>query len=149
MKYHEIQLTKGFMTVGFRPIHVLLTRVGLWLFFGSHTRTSHVQISVRTHTCVHLCFMVVALCTRTCTFCSYGILNAALKKTVENLEAILLSFELADLWDITFCTFSTMCTCCFETQSSPGCTCSRRYKFLTHSLKNDTYLLSMKIRSSK
>ena len=29
---------------------------------------------------------------------------------------------------------STMCTCCFETQSSPGCTFTRRSKFLTHSL---------------
>ena len=27
-----------------------------------------------------------------------------------------------------------MCTRCFETQSSPGCTCIRRSKFLTHSL---------------
>ena len=45
----------------------------------------------------------------------------------------------ADLWDITFCTrwfeaSSTMCTCCFDTQSSPGCTCTRRFKILTHSL---------------
>ena len=29
---------------------------------------------------------------------------------------------------------NTMCTRCFETQSSPGCTCTRRSKFLTHSL---------------
>ena len=29
---------------------------------------------------------------------------------------------------------STMCTRCFETQTSPGCTCTRRSKFLTHSL---------------
>ena len=29
---------------------------------------------------------------------------------------------------------STMCTRCFENQSSPGCTCTRRSKFLTHSL---------------
>ena len=29
---------------------------------------------------------------------------------------------------------STMCTRCFETQSSLGCTCTRRSKFLTHSL---------------
>ena len=29
---------------------------------------------------------------------------------------------------------STMCTRCFETQSSPGCTCTHRSKFLTHSL---------------
>ena len=28
----------------------------------------------------------------------------------------------------------SMCTCCFETQSSPGCTSTRRSKFLTHSL---------------
>ena len=34
----------------------------------------------------------------------------------------------ADLWDITFCTRW------FETQNSPGCTCTRRSKFLTHSL---------------
>ena len=30
-----------------------------------------------------------------------------------------------------------MCTCCFETQSSPGCTCTRKSKFLTHSLSFD------------
>ena len=30
---------------------------------------------------------------------------------------------------------STMCTCCFEIQSSPGCSCTRRSKVLTHSLK--------------
>ena len=43
----------------------------------------------------------------------------------------------ADLRDITFCTHwfwgfnsSTMCTRCFETQSSLGCTCTRRFKFL-------------------
>ena len=30
---------------------------------------------------------------------------------------------------------STMCTCCFENQKSQGCTCTRRSKFLTHSLK--------------
>merc|ERR1712051_1083421 len=29
---------------------------------------------------------------------------------------------------------STMCTCCFETQSSPGCNCTRRSEFLKHSL---------------
>ena len=29
---------------------------------------------------------------------------------------------------------STMCTRCFATQSSPGCTCTRRSKFLMHSL---------------
>ena len=29
---------------------------------------------------------------------------------------------------------STMCTRCFEIQSSPGCTSTRRFKFLTHSL---------------
>ena len=29
---------------------------------------------------------------------------------------------------------STMCTRCFENQSSPGCTCTRRSKFLTHFL---------------
>ena len=48
----------------------------------------------------------------------------------------------AHLWDITFCTHnfeasSTMCTRCFETQSSPGCTCNRRSKFLAHSLPRD------------
>ena len=32
---------------------------------------------------------------------------------------------------------STICTRCFETQSSPGCTCTRRSKFLTHSLDSD------------
>ena len=30
--------------------------------------------------------------------------------------------------------FSTMCTRCFETQSSTGYTCTRRSKVLTHSL---------------
>ena len=39
--------------------------------------------------------------------------------------------EPADHWDIAS---STMCTRCFEIQSSPGCTCTRRSKFLTHSL---------------
>ena len=34
-------------------------------FFGSHARTSHVQIKVRTHTCAHTQFEVVALRTRT------------------------------------------------------------------------------------
>ena len=33
-----------------------------------------------------------------------------------------------------FVASSTMCTRCFENQSSPGCTCTRRSKFLTHSL---------------
>ena len=31
---------------------------------------------------------------------------------------------------------STMCTRCFETQSSSGCTCTHRSKILLHSLKN-------------
>ena len=35
---------------------------------------------------------------------------------------------------------NTMCTRCFETQSSPGCTCTRRSKFLTHSLPLTTPL---------
>ena len=30
---------------------------------------------------------------------------------------------------------STMCTRCFEIQSSPGCTCTRRLKILTHTVK--------------
>ena len=34
---------------------------------------------------------------------------------------------------------STMCTRCFEIQSSPGCSCTRRSKFLTHSLKFPTF----------
>ena len=38
-------------------------------------------------------------------------------------------FAPADFW-----AYSTMCTRCFETQSSPGCTCTRRSNFLTHSL---------------
>ena len=33
-----------------------------------------------------------------------------------------------------FQAFSTMCTRCFETQSSPGYTCTRRSKILRHSL---------------
>ena len=37
-------------------------------FFGSHARTSHVQFKVRTHTCAHVQFEVVALRTRTRTF---------------------------------------------------------------------------------
>ena len=49
--------------------------------------------------------------------------------------------ETADLWDITFCTR------CFETQSSQGCTCTHRSKFLTHSLR---YLLrNLLIQNSK
>ena len=32
--------------------------------------------------------------------------------------------------------FSTMCTRCFETQSSKGCTCTRRSKFIMHSLQS-------------
>ena len=38
--------------------------------------------------------------------------------------------EPTDLWDIT------LCTRCFETQCSPGCTCTCRSKFLTHSLNH-------------
>ena len=34
---------------------------------------------------------------------------------------------------------STMCTRCFETQSSTGWTCTRRSKFLTHSLLRTTW----------
>ena len=34
-------------------------------FFGSHARTSHVQIYVRTHTCAHIQFKVVTHRTRT------------------------------------------------------------------------------------
>ena len=43
----------------FSPSH------GLRPFFGSHARSSHVQIQVRTHMCAHLQFKVVALRTRT------------------------------------------------------------------------------------
>ena len=51
------------------PLSSKISRVGLRPFCGSHARTSHVQMYVRTHTCAHLHFKVVALCTRTCTFC--------------------------------------------------------------------------------
>ena len=34
---------------------------------------------------------------------------------------------------------STMCNRCFETQSSPGCTCTRRSKTLTHSLPTQVF----------
>ena len=44
------------------------SRHGLRPFFGSHARTSHVQIYVRTHTCAHIQFKVVAHRTRTRTF---------------------------------------------------------------------------------
>ena len=37
---------------------------------------------------------------------------------------------------------STMCTRCFETQSSSGCTCTRRSKFLTHSLSQVMVMLN-------
>ena len=40
---------------------------------------------------------------------------------------------------------STMCTRCFETQSSPGCTCTRRSEILTHSLES----VFLKITSNK
>jgi hypothetical protein len=55
------------------------------------------------------------------------------------LERVQRVHEPADLCDIPFApadleAFSTMCTRCFETQSSPGCTCTRRSKFLRHSL---------------
>ena len=46
----------------------LNSRHGLWPFLASHARTSHVQISVRTHTCAHLHFMMVAHRTRMRTF---------------------------------------------------------------------------------
>ena len=36
-----------------------------------------------------------------------------------------------------FGAYSTMYTRCFETQSSPGCSCTRRSKFLTHSLSKN------------
>ena len=39
-----------------------------------------------------------------------------------------------------------MCTRCFEIQSSPGCTCTRRSKFLTHSLT--TYRKVKELRKS-
>ena len=43
---------------------------------------------------------------------------------------------------------STMCTRCFETHSSPGCTCTRRSKLLTHSLsyKNFTTGLTLLVK---
>ena len=52
---------------------------------------------------------------------------------------------------------STMCIRCFETQSSPGCTCTRSSKFLTHSLiliqymfcKNCKFKVVMKIKTKK
>ena len=48
-----------------------LARCELRPFFGSHASTSHVQIWVRTHTCAHVQFKVVALHTRTRTFCKF------------------------------------------------------------------------------
>ena len=60
----------------------LLARHGLRPFFASHARTSHVQKSVRTHTCAHPHFMVVALRTRTLTICSKWNLNATLYKKI-------------------------------------------------------------------
>ena len=60
---------KAFFYPG-RPLVSKLTRskiprCELRPFFGSHTRTSHLQIKVRTHTCAHNQFGVVALRTRT------------------------------------------------------------------------------------
>ena len=43
-------------------------------------------------------------------------------------------FALAD-----FETSSTMCARCIETKSSPGCTCTRRSKILTHFLSGKSY----------
>ena len=43
--------------------------------------------------------------------------------------------EPAELLDIT------ICTRCFETQSSPGCPCTHRSKFLTHSLNHQRAVL--------
>ena len=42
-------------------------------FFGSHSRTSHFQIKVRTHTCAHTQSEVVALRTRTRTSGNFSI----------------------------------------------------------------------------
>ena len=42
---------------------------------------------------------------------------------------------------VDFSDSSTICTRCFETQSSPGCTCTRRSKILTHSLADYEQLL--------
>ena len=42
-----------------------------------------------------------------------------------------------------------MCTRCFETQSSPGCTCTRRSKFLTHSLSTKVLKASLCLNSGK
>ena len=59
--------------------------------------------------------------------------------------------EPADLWDITFLhplilrlLLLSMCTRCFETQSSPGGTCTRRSKILTHSLVWGPYVFGTK-----
>ena len=49
------------------------SRCELRPFFGSHARTSHVQIKVRTHTCAHTQSEVVALRTRTRTSGNFSI----------------------------------------------------------------------------
>ena len=56
------------VTIEKEPGEYLNSRHGLRPFFGSHARTSHVQIYVRTHTCAHIQFKVVAHRTRTRTF---------------------------------------------------------------------------------
>ena len=53
------------VTIEKEPGEYLNSRHGLRPFFGSHARTSHVQIYVRTHTCAHIQFKVVAHRTRT------------------------------------------------------------------------------------
>ena len=48
-----------------KKLTLCFSRCELRPFFGSHARTSHVQIKVRMHTCAHTQFEVVALRTRT------------------------------------------------------------------------------------
>ena len=56
--------------ISFQNTPDIFARHELRPFFASHARTSHVQKSVRTHTCAHPHFMMVALRTRTRTFSS-------------------------------------------------------------------------------
>ena len=68
-----------------------LTRHGLRPFFGSHARTSHVQMQVRTHTCALLQPKVVALHTRTPhTFCKLTFFQQFLGFSISKSEQAVL-----------------------------------------------------------
>ena len=71
---------------------VKIARHGLRPFFASHARTSHVQISVHTHTCAHLHFMMVALRTRTFFAQNQNQRTLLQKKSLEKIWKLLKTF---------------------------------------------------------